>query len=319
MKKVMLIIMMTIALLIVGCSKDIASAEQNEEVASTVENNNNNNNNIVVKDSNGREVVFTKKPEKVISLYASFADLWYEAGGDLVGICDSRVLPEKAKELPKVGKMSTPNIEAILALEPDLMIMRSVYAKQEELLSIFEQNNINVIFVNYNSFEEMMKVYEMFCLINENENIFEEKGISMRTKISEIIKLQSEFTYLQLFATSKSVSAKDKNITSEIINDFGGINITTEYSISNEESRQFSLEKVLELNPTFIFVQTMGSLEKAEERMEKDIISNPAWNSLTAVKEGRFIYLPNDLFVYKPNLRFVEAYEYIDKIIETIR
>ena len=314
MKKVMLVVMIVIAFAMAGCSNDISSAEKNEEVTSAVE-----NNNIVVEDSNGREVVFTKKPEKVISLYASFADLWYEAGGDLVGICDSRRLPEKAENLPKVGKMSTPNIEAILALEPDLMIMRSAYAKQEELLSIFEENNINVVFVNYNSFEEMMKVYEMFCLINENENIFEEKGISMRTKISEIIKLQSEFTYLQLFATSKSVSAKDKNITSEIINDFGGINITTEYSISNEESRQFSLEKVLELNPTFIFVQTMGSLEKAEERMEKDIISNPAWNSLTAVKEGRFIYLPNDLFVYKPNLRFVEAYEYIDKIIETIR
>jgi len=317
MKKIILMMMMAIALVTVGCSNDISSAEKNEEVASTVEKVENNN--IVVKDSNDREVVFTKKPEKVISLYGSFADLWYEAGGDLVGICDSRRLPEKAMELPKVGKMSTPNIEAILALEPDLMIMRSEYAKQEELLSIFEQNNINVIFVNYNSFEEMMKVYEMFCLINGNENIFEEKGISMRTKISEITELKSEFTYLQLFATSKSVSAKDGNITSEIINDFGGTNITTKYSISSEESKQFSLEKVLELDPTFIFVQTMGSLEKTQERMEKDIITNPAWNSLTAVKEGRFIYLPNDLFVYKPNLRYVEAYEYIDKIIETIR
>lgn len=51
------------------------------------------------------------------------------------------------------------------------------------------------------------------------------------------------------------------------------------------------------------------------ERLKQDVEDNPAWSSLTAVKEGRYIVLPKDLYLYKPNARYVEAYEGLAKIL----
>jgi len=267
-------------------------------------------------DALGKEVILESKPERVVCLYGSFADLWYEAGGELVGIIESSTLPEKALDLPKVGKMSTPNVEAILALQPDLVIIRAGYSKQEDLISIFEANEIAVYSADYNSFEETMTTFENFCGMNENEALYIEKSRPLIEGVDALRAIEHDFSYLLLFASSKSISAKDDNITAQIIDDMGGSNIAAAHSIADEESKQFSFEKILELDPTYIFVQTMGDIEDAKARLESDVASNPAWSSLTAVQEGRFIYLPKELFLYKPNMKYLDAYDYINAILE---
>jgi len=325
MKK-LLIIIMVVAMLAVGCT---ANNEVANEVTETTNNAVVNENNTTEEsteetiettttyvDALDREITIETKPEKVICLYGSFADLWYEAGGELVGVIESSTLPEPAVDLPKVGKMSTPNVEAILALEPDLVIIRAGYSKQEELLDIFEASNINVYAANYNSFDETMTTFKNFCYINENEEMYEEKSQPLVDGIKTLTDVDHDFSYLLLFASSKSISAKDDNITAGIITNMGGKNIASNYSIADEESKQFSFEKILELDPTYIFVQTMGTVEDAKARLEEDVISNPAWASLTAVQEERFIYLPKELFLYKPNMKYLEAYKYISDILE---
>ncbi len=322
MKK-LLIIIMVVAMLAVGCAanNEVANEAVNDTTNNTVVSENNTTEEVAPKmttyvDALDREITIETKPEKVICLYGSFADLWYEAGGELVGIIESSRLPEQALELPKVGKMSTPNIEAILALEPDLVIIRAGYAKQEELLTILETSNINVYAADYNSFDETMATFKNFCNINENEATYEEKSQPLVEGIMNLTDVEHDFSYLLLFATSKSISAKDDNVSADIIDNMGGENIAANYSIADEESKQFSFEKILELDPTYIFVQTMGSVEDAKARLEDDVMSNPAWASLTAVQEGRFIYLPKELFLYKPNMKYLDAYQHMSDILE---
>ncbi|MEA1975422.1 MAG: ABC transporter substrate-binding protein, partial [Bacillota bacterium] len=161
MKKTLVVLMLFVMIISVGCAKEAVLKQ--EDVSNIGNNEVEKSNEISVTDVSGKEIILSEKPEKVISLYASFADLWYEAGGDLVGICDSRTLPEKVADLPKVGKMSTPNVEAILALEPDFIIVRDGYVKQEEIIPLLIENNIVVYLANYNNFSEMLKVYKDFC------------------------------------------------------------------------------------------------------------------------------------------------------------
>ena len=49
--------------------------------------------------------------------------------------------------------------------------------------------------------------------------------------------------------------------------------------------------------------------------MRQNLESDPAWNGLSAVREGRCVLLPQDLFHYKPNERWDESYEYLAKIL----
>ena len=77
-----------------------------------------------------------------------------------------------------------------------------------------------------------------------------------------------------------------------------------------------SLEAIIAADPDYIFLTIMGtSDEKALSYMASHFESNPAWNGLTAVKEGRYMLLPKDLFHYKPNARWGESYAYLADIL----
>ena len=72
------------------------------------------------------------------------------------------------------------------------------------------------------------------------------------------------------------------------------------------------MEKLLIEDPDYIFVVLQGaSSEAAESKLASVLTDNPAWNALTAVREGRFFILDRKLFHYHPNERWAEAYDFI--------
>jgi len=326
MKKLGSLLLIGMMVMLVGCSQaatETAPAAETIEGEAAIQESENSEQakeivvpNLIVEDELGRQVEFEILPERVPSLYASFTDLWLEAGGSLVGTVDSSTLPEAAGDIPKLGK-GTPNVEDILTYEPDLVLLSASRSAHQELADVFDQNGIQYLFIDYNNFEECLSTYEKFCQLTDQADLFESNGLKMQEEIKTIVSEQekNEFTYLLLFATSKSVTTKDDNIASEIINECGGINIAEDGAVANEESKQFSLEKILEMDPDYIFVQTMGSVEKAQARLESDILSNPAWNGLSAVQGDRYLYLPKELFLYKPNMKYPDAYQYFVDLI----
>ena len=69
-------------------------------------------------------------------------------------------------------------------------------------------------------------------------------------------------------------------------------------------------------DPEYIFVVLQGAdPEKAMKTLEKTLLANPAWQNLTAVKEGRFFTLEHRLYNLKPNARWGEAYEKLANIL----
>ena len=52
-----------------------------------------------------------------------------------------------------------------------------------------------------------------------------------------------------------------------------------------------------------------------EDNLNRFFAENPAWQQLTAVKEGRVYTLPKELYNLKPNDRWGEAYEKIENIL----
>ena len=75
-----------------------------------------------------------------------------------------------------------------------------------------------------------------------------------------------------------------------------------------------SLEEILKEDPDYIFISTMGKEEAARAYMDS-VLADSAWQALSAVQEGRVNYLPKDLFQFKPNARWDEAYEYLAEIL----
>ena len=114
-------------------------------------------------------------------------------------------------------------------------------------------------------------------------------------------------------AYSTGVKAKgDDTVAGAILKELGAHNIADDNESLLED---LSLESVIEADPDYILVMTMGSEENAKTYMAENIENNPAWSELSAVKNGRYIYLPKDLFHYKPLNRWDESYAYIAKLL----
>lgn len=75
-----------------------------------------------------------------------------------------------------------------------------------------------------------------------------------------------------------------------------------------------SIEEILNEDPDMIFVVTMGDEEAAKVYMDS-VFESPAWQSLSAVKNQKYYYLPKDLFQYKPNAKWYDAYLYLAELL----
>ena len=65
-------------------------------------------------------------PKRIVSLSPSITEILYGLGAweNVVGVTIYSDFPPEATNLPKVGGWVNPNLEAILALKPDLVIMK---------------------------------------------------------------------------------------------------------------------------------------------------------------------------------------------------
>jgi iron complex transport system substrate-binding protein len=272
-------------------------------------------------DATGERVTIKKNPQRVVCLYNSYLDIWDSCGGTVIGrVEESEEKPvENAKYAESVGTASDPSLEKIISLKPDLVIMTTAYKVQKEMVSTLKQNNIPVIALDNDYKNDYYETVKLFTAVTEREDLYETQAEEVKNKVDEIIaKAPTDKNYkvLILFASAKSLSVRDSNsMVGEMLKDLNTVNIS-DTKVETSDSKTFSMEKILEEDPDFIFVLTMGTdIEKIKERLKSDAEDNPAWASLTAVKEGRYHILPKNLYMYKPNSKYAEAYEGLAEIL----
>ena len=67
-------------------------------------------------------------------------------------------------------------------------------------------------------------------------------------------------------------------------------------------------EEVFQSKGAVFTIRNAGP-QDAQAMLEGTLLSNPAWEGLTAVREGRFHIMDQKLYNLKPNARWGEAYE----------
>ena len=263
-------------------------------------------------DGRGEKLQVEKNPERVIVLMNSFVDMWVENGGEMVGMVeDPNNQVAGTENVETVGRFGSISLEKVISLEPDLVILSSNSKSSTELIQPLEENGIPVMPLTYEFKEDYFKISKLFALINDRVDLYEENAEKVETDIREIIDGIPEGnnpSVLILFATSKSVTARGSLSTlGEMFKDLKVRNVAEGEDLM--ETVQFSMEQVIAEDPDFILVQTMGSdMEAVNERLVSEVESNPAWKELSAVKNKNYVLLPKDLYTYKANRRYGEAY-----------
>ncbi len=272
-------------------------------------------------DDLGRDVSL-EKPKRVAALTGSFADLWCLAGGaDTLVAAAGDSWTSFELELPEtvanLGGIKEPDLERLLASEPDLVLLSSNTAAQVELLAVLDKAGLTTACFNVTNFDEYLNMLDICTRLTGDDRAYACWGAVLEAQI-EAAKARvdgSAPTVLYIRATGASCKVKNSKDTvlGEMLADLGCVNIADREGSLLE---QLSLEAVLQVDPDYIFAVAQGADDTAARRnLETTLLSNPAWQRLSAVREGRFYLLEHRLYNLKPNARWGEAYEKLADIL----
>ena len=272
-------------------------------------------------DDLGRTVT-TQPPQRVAAMIGSFADVWCLAGGreTLVATASdawtsfSLGLDDSVQNL---GAVKEPNLELLLASEPDLILASCNTASNLELLKTWEQAGIPVACFDIQAFSDYLNMLEICTRLTGCPERYETYGLAVQCQVEAAIGRQNEDrpTILCLRATGSSCKVKgsEDNVLGEMLADLGCVNIA---DADGTLLKSLSLEAIIAAEPDYIFAVLQGSdPTDARQSLETTLLSNPAWGQLTAVREGRFYTLDHALYNLKPNARWGEAYEKLADIL----
>lgn len=272
-------------------------------------------------DDLAREVSLQKKPERVLALIGSFADIWCLAGGkdSLVAAASDTWTSfslDLSEDVVNIGTVKEPNLELILSAQADLILASCNTAADMELLDTFDKVGIPVACFDVQSFPDYLRMLKICTDLTETPEAYIRYGELIRSTISEAQQRQdgSHPTVLSIRATGSSCKIKGSrdNLLGEMLADLGCINIADQDSMLED----LSMEEILREDPDYIFIVLQGSdPTAAEENLRSAFLSDPAWQSLSAVKENRCYYLDHHLFNLKPNAKWGDAYEKLADIL----
>ena len=186
--------------------------------------------------------------------------------------------------------------------------------------------NITKIF----NYEERLKDKELIveeivdCPCNdERMDCLKFRGTDVQRQIDAVRELVSQrnlegkeaprIVFLRASAAGIKAKGSYGNVGGEMLADLGCINIADDDDSLLDD---LSMEAVIAADPDYIFVTTQGKDADAVQRnIEETLLGSPAWNSLSAVKNGRYFLLGKELYNLKPNARWGEAYQKLADIL----
>ncbi|OEF98964.1 ABC transporter substrate-binding protein [Vulcanibacillus modesticaldus] len=310
-------VLITVLVLVLGILSGCATVEDtssdvNEGVDQEQTNNvTETNYPLTIKDDSSKEITINAEPKRIISLIPSNTEILYALGLDgrvvAVTIFDNYPVDVQERVEYVFEDGLNPNIEQIVALNPDLVILG---AHSEQLLNSIRALNISVVQFNPQSINAVYETIEKIGLItNTNEKAqqviaeMKEKEQSIVEKIANIAETDKVRVWVEV--SSDLWTSGKGTFIDELITKAGGINIVEENGWV-----QYSEEKVIEANPQVIFTTYGYYTPNAVEQ----VLSREGWQQVDAIVNKRVINVDNDL-VSRPGPRIIDGLGEIAKIL----
>ena len=317
--------MALLCLVIVLCSFTACGGQPTEMMSEQTENVNGTevkeNTKVTFTDDLGRKVT-VNRPKRVATLISSFADIWYLAGGveQIVATTNATWtyfdLPLR-EDVVNLGATKELNVEQLIACEPDLILASAGTDRNVELEASLEQMGLTVAYFSINDFEDYLRVLKVCTDITGMKENYERYGTEVQKQVKLALERVDASNPKVLYVRATGSSCKVKNsqdsVLGEMLADMGCVNIA---DVEGSLLEQLSMEVILELDPDYIFVILQSADPKdAQAILESTLLDNPAWATLSAVKEGRYYVMDSNLYNLKPNARWGEAYEKLADIL----
>ncbi len=254
-----------------------------------------------------REVTLNQPAQRIVSLAPSNTELLFAvgAGGQVVGREDFSDYPAEALDLPSVGgSMGDYNLEAIVALQPDLVLLTELHSP--ELVQSLEALGLTVYYLgNPVELEDLYTNLEIVGNLTGHENEAAALIEGMTSRVKRVDELIANTTsrpviFYELDATdpAKPWTAGPGTFVDQLVSRAGGVNLGS--SLSGAWV-QISQEELIIQDPDMIFLG-----DAAYGTTPELVAARAGWENLQAVTNNQIFSFDDDL-VSRPGPRLVDG------------
>ena len=260
-------------------------------------------------------------PQRIVSTAPSITEILYALGlgARVVGVTRFCRYPPEAQKKPKIGDYVNPNIEAIAALKPDLVIIQSNPVRLTERLRAL---HLQTLEVNQDNIAAIYTSIESIARAAGAEQKGAQLILDLRTKL-DAIRARPHTLVRAMFVVGRAPGRLDGLIVagkgsylSELIALAGGQNI---FDDAVATYPQVALEEVLSRNPEVVIdFGEMGDGTSITPQQKQAVTSlwlhSPSVKSLKAIRNHRVYPVDPGVFVV-PGPRVAQAAQSIYEIL----
>ncbi|TMA62116.1 MAG: hypothetical protein E6J69_19435, partial [Deltaproteobacteria bacterium] len=225
----------------------------------------------------------TTPPARVVSLAPSITEIVYAlgAGDRLVGVCAQCDYPAAAARLPRVGGYLVPSVEAVVAAQPDVVLVVPSPGNRDAVRAV-EQAGVRVVVVQDRTLADlwasMRAVGAALGLADAGERLVADVQRRLEAVRGRVAGLPPRRVLLVVGHTPLVVAGRG-TLQDELVSAAGGVNVAADIG---GVWPQISLELVVARAPEVIVDAAMGT-----EEGRHDLFGGLA--TVPAVRDGRVV------------------------------
>jgi iron complex transport system substrate-binding protein len=253
---------------------------------------------LTITDDAGRAVVFDRMPTRIVSLAPANTEIVYGLGlmDRLVGVTTYDDYPAGVKSIAKMGDFQTPNLEAIAAAKPDVVLVTG--GVQADVLGKLEGLGAKVVVVDPKNLDGVFRAIDLLGRVLG----VPEKGTAlvgkMKADLADIERRVASEKPKRAFVEigwNPLFTAGAGTLIDDLLTKAGGVNV-----VKQNDYVSYSIEDLVKAQPD-VYLGTKSSIGDPFA-----LESRPGYAALSAVEAGS-VYVLDDNLVSRPGPRVVEG------------
>jgi iron complex transport system substrate-binding protein len=268
---------------------------------------------IIVPDDAGRMLALASPARRIVSLAPNVTELLYAAGAGnfVVGSVAYSDYPEAAKSIPGVGSGAGLDIEAIVALHPDLVIAwqsGNPSWQVERLIAL----GMPVFVTEPRHLDDVVDLLERLGKLAGTEALAAKTAVDFRRHLARLRARYSGRPVVPVFyqiLDSSLLTVSRGHLINDVIQLCGGRNV---YADLPGLTPRVDVESMVQRNPEVILASGYEPLwPEWRDRWR-------AWPMLAAVAQDNLILIPADL-IHRQSPRILDGAERVCAVLERAR